>query len=256
MQLNAKQESHQEAPKTAKKTILVSDSSKESTTSSASQDEDILAELKTNSKKSKTSVFIIAAPIVVIVVLFLVVMLVRGRHRAQEGMTSAVSSVATSEQYGSAAIDGGDAYSSANQTDTVAPGVGTQDFTRDTTMVSDSPLTNPDQYLEDLYGLTTSVDYNVREIKYATDFVSYTKYRGTWGGGLELYWLNVDYKGRPYVIQVPFKYYKELTDTGIVPVKMEVLKIRGSADEDLTVISYMSLDEETLQSVLETQTTD
>ena len=56
------------------------------------------------------------------------------------------------------------------------------------------------------------------------------------------------------VVQVPFKYYKELDDIGIVPVSMEVLTITNQADgANLTVISYMCLDEKVLQEVLKQQ---
>ncbi len=130
------------------------------------------------------------------------------------------------------------------------PNLGIQDFTQDTNMTSDSPLSNPDGYVEDIYGLTTRVEYEVSAIQEAVDFVNYTKHRGTWGGGVELYWLDCTYKGNRYVIQVPFKYYKELDDTGIVPVKMEVLYSKQATGETLTIISYMCLDEEVLKAVL------
>lgn len=132
--------------------------------------------------------------------------------------------------------------------------VGTQNFLDNTTMDSNSPLTDPDNYIKDLYGLSTQVNYTVSKISTATDFVSYTKYRGTWGGGLELYYLDAEYKGNHYVIQVPFQYYKELDDVGIVPVKMEVLRVLNEVDGNyLTIISYMCLDENTLKAVLKTQ---
>lgn len=134
------------------------------------------------------------------------------------------------------------------------PSVGTQDFTQNTNNTSNSPLTNPDDFVKDIYGLTTRANYDVAEIQSAADMVAYTKHRGTWGGGLELYYLDVTYKEQKYVIQVPFQYYKELDDTGIIPVKMEVLRIRNeTGDGYLTVISYMCLDEATLKSILKTQ---
>lgn len=249
MQLDAKQEM---APSPVKKAAApaktaTEEKGKDEVVTAA--EEDVLAELK-GKKNNKSSFFMLLAPIVIIVAVLLVLMIVRSINRSKPPEEAPQQSSEVVEQNQTSQ---GTAVSSSSSEDTSVPGVGTQDFTKNTNMTSSSVMTNPNQYLEDLYGLTTSVEYNVREIKSATDFVSYTKYRGTWGGGLELYWLNVDYKGRAYVIQVPFKYYKELTDTGIVPVKMEVLKIRGSADEDLTVISYMALDEETLASVLKTQ---
>lgn len=134
------------------------------------------------------------------------------------------------------------------------PNVGTQDFTTNSTMQSSSALTSPDDFLKDINGLTTRVDYTVSDIQSAADFVSYTKHRGTWGGGLELYWLECTYKSAQYVVQVPFRYYKELDDEGIVPVKMEVLRIKSeTSDEYLTIISHMALDEATLKSILKSQ---
>lgn len=129
-------------------------------------------------------------------------------------------------------------------------GIGIQDFTQNTTMTSDSPLSNPDGFVEDINGLTTRVEYEVMGINNITDFVNYTKRRGTWGGGLELYWLDCTYKNAKYVIQVPFQYYKELDETGIVPVKMEVLQVKQPTGETLIIISYMSLDEATLKNLL------
>ena len=108
--------------------------------------------------------------------------------------------------------------------------------------------------MEDIFGLTTRVDYTVKSITNVADFVSYEKHRGTWGGGLELYWLDVEYKDKKYVVQVPFRYYKELDDVGIVPVRMEVLSILSQSDgSQMTVISYMCLDEEVLKDVLKQQ---
>lgn len=134
------------------------------------------------------------------------------------------------------------------------PKLGTQDFTGNTNMKTSDRLDDPDMFVEDIYGLTTRVDYTVNSITNVADFVSYTKHRGTWGGGLELYWLEATYKNNKYVIQIPFKYYKELDETGIVPVKMEVLSIEGATpNEPLTVISYMCLDEETLKEILKSQ---
>lgn len=135
--------------------------------------------------------------------------------------------------------------------DPLTPGnTGIQDFTGNTNNTSDSPLTNPDGFVQDINGLTMRVEYDVTAITDQVDFVNYVKKRGTWGGGLELYWLDCTYHDTQYVIQVPFKYYKELTDTGIVPVKMEVLQVKQPTGEVMYVVSYMALDEPTLQVFL------
>lgn len=215
-------------------------------------DEDILSGIPERGKGNNTLLFIVLGVALVVVVAFVFLLFVgRGGKEStptnnpdptqsvQQGETPGQSSQATATP--------------ASESDNLS-GMGTQDFTQNTNMTTSDVLTNPDQYVEDLYGLTTRVDYTVSSISNIADFVSYEKHRGTWGGGLELYWLDADYKGKHYVVQVPFQYYKELDDTGIVPVKMEVLTIDGSTpDEKLTVISYMCLDEETLKDILKTQ---
>lgn len=135
--------------------------------------------------------------------------------------------------------------------DPLTPGsTGIQNFLGDTNNTSDSPLSNPEGFVEDINGLTMRVEYEVTAITDQVDFVNYTKKRGTWGGGLELYWLDCTYHETQYVVQVPFKYYKELTETGIVPVKMEVLQVKQPTGEIMYVVSYMSLDEKTLEVFL------
>lgn len=132
-------------------------------------------------------------------------------------------------------------------------GGGIQNFLGDTNNTSDSPLSNPDGFVEDVQGLTMRVEYDVTAITTMSDFVNYEKKRGTWGGGLELYWLDADYKGTHYVIQIPFKYYKELDDVGIVPVSVEVLQVKQPTGEIMYVYSYMTLDEQLLQTYLKNQ---
>lgn len=183
--------------------------------------------------------YVIAGVVVVILVVAAFLIFGRAKNQAE---TPATPAQPTEQTTPTAPTGPGD------------PAVGTQNFLGNTNNVSDSPLTDPNNFIKDIFGLTLQTNYEVAEIQSAADFVSYTKYRGTWGGGLELYWLAAEYKGYSYSIQVPFEYYKELDDTGIVPVKMEVLRIKSdSSDEYLTVISYMRLDEETLRQVLKSQ---
>lgn len=217
-------------------------------------DEDILSGIPERGRGNNTLLFIVLGVAVVIVVAFVFLMFV-GRGDKNAIPTATPSYTQAVQQGGSASVDPNtQATPSAGGASDNLSGMGTQDFTQNTNMTTSDVLTNPDQYVEDLYGLTTRVDYTVSSISNIADFVSYEKHRGTWGGGLELYWLDADYKGNHYVVQVPFQYYKELDDTGIVPVKMEVLTIDGSTpDEKLTVISYMCLDEETLKDILKTQ---
>lgn len=103
--------------------------------------------------------------------------------------------------------------------------------------VNTEDVTEPGEFLKDINGSQIPKHYEVKKITYETDFVSYTKKRGVTGDGVELLWLDAEYKGNPYVIQVPFKVWKELDENGITVVDMEVLTI----DKDLKVISNMQV---------------
>lgn len=212
----------------------------DSDTEEDDDDDDILSDVESKGKNKNNMLFIVvgAIAIVVVVLLFLLFSGVGRRSQPAPIETGPQSTVVPTPQ----------------ATPGLPDGIGTQDFSQNTTMTTSDTLTNPDAFVEDIYGLSTRVDYTVNRISNVADFVSYEKHRGTWGGGLELYWLDVTYQNKKYVIQVPFEYYKELDDVGIVPVRMEVLTIEGNTPtENLTVISYMCLDEEVLQDILDEQ---
>lgn len=217
-------------------------------------DDDILDDVGQDSGGKSKLLFPVIAVIAVVILVVGFLLFSGGKRNQNPGDTS--------QQGTSASQPPVQNPPSSSQGQTIKPsssagtpaGVGTQDFTGNTNNNPGNVLTNPDEYVEDIYGLTTRVDYNVKRITSVADFVSYEKHRGTWGGGLELYWLNATYKNQKYVVQVPFQYYKELDDVGIIPVKMEVLTIEGSVEgEELTVISYMCLDEKVLSDILKNQ---
>ena len=212
-------------------------------------------------KGSSKALFAVVGAVVVVVVVLLFLLFAPGKSESPGTQIELPDSSAqqpndtelnrgTEEDSETLTQDSGETVDESLSDDSL----GTQNFLENTTMQTSDVLTDPDMYIEDLYGLTTRVDYVVEKISNVADFVSYEKHRGTWGGGLELYWLDAEYKGQHYVIQVPFEYYKELDDVGIVPVKMEVLTIKGSAEgEKLNVISYMCLDAEVLEDILKQQ---
>ena len=209
-------------------------------------EDDIISEsIKDRNEGNNKLIFIIGCVVVAIVVIVAFI-LFSGRNKQNPGDIQPPTQSATdpNEQQPATPPEIGN-----------DPSVGTQDFTQNTQNTSTSPMTDPENFTKDIYGLTTRVDYTVAKIQEAADFVSYTKHRGTWGGGLELYYLDATYKGYTYKVQVPFKYYKELDETGIVPVRMEVLRIQPDTGGDnyLTIVSYMCLDEETLKTVLKSQ---
>ena len=214
-------------------------------------DEGILDEEEA-SGSSKKWIFIIAAVVVSVLLVFILMLTLSSRGKNEPVVEQPVQQPQQQVQQQPQVQQ--PSQQPQTQQPTQQPSFGTQDFTQNTNMNAGSVLTNPDEFVEDIYGLSTRVNYTVSKIGNAADFVSYEKKRGTWGGGLELYWLEATYKGNKYVIQVPFEYYKELDEVGIVPVKMEVVTVPGSAEgETLTIITYMQLDADTLKTILKTQ---
>lgn len=192
-------------------------------------------------------IFIILISVIVILIIILVISL------SSRKKTIVQESINQTQEFSTEELVESNKQSETNQTETKEDIVGIQDFTQNTNMKSSSNLDNPDIALKDIYGLSLRVDYTVSKIDTVIDFVNYEKKRGTWGGGIEFYWLDARYKDTQYVVQIPFKYYKQLDDTGIVPVQMEVLRIQGdnnSTDDSRSIVSYMTLDELTLKELL------
>lgn len=213
-------------------------------------DEELFEDLEEGGSGRGKMMFYVAGALVVVVIIIGFLLFFGGKR----GQDSPPPDDVTTPPAASGTQDpsGGQSQTPANPG--TPDGLGVQDFTQDTNNNAGNVLTDPDNYVQDIYGLTTRVDYTVQRITSVADFVSYEKHRGTWGGGLELYWLDATYKNNHYVIQVPFQYYKELDDVGIVPVKMEVLTITGTTEgETLSVISYMCLDEKTLSDIIKNQ---
>ena len=117
---------------------------------------------------------------------------------------------------------------------------GLPNFNVNTNMNSDSPVTDYSKFTNTIDGKQVDVNFKVSRIDYKQDFVNYTKYRGVTGTGLEVYWLEANYKGRPYLLTIPFKIYKELDAVGIVPVTMEVLVLSDNSQ----IISHMEVNTE------------
>lgn len=107
---------------------------------------------------------------------------------------------------------------------------------------SDKSHTTPivygaDDYLKDINGVAIAANYNVIRRDYVFDYVSYVAKRGIIDDGMEVYWLEADYEGKKYRIQVPFYYFKDFSETGVCRVQIEVLNIEGGGK----VISYMNV---------------
>ena len=126
---------------------------------------------------------------------------------------------------------------SMEDTDAINPGL--PNTTNGKNKVNAGDISDANDFLVDINGNPIPNNYEVKQIKTETDFVNYEKRRGITGDGIELLWLDAEYKGIPYTIQVPFKIWKELDPKGITVVSMEVLYL----EDDSKVISYMSVKE-------------
>lgn len=104
-------------------------------------------------------------------------------------------------------------------------------------MNNSGALSDPKSFISDVNGNKIPKDFVVQRIADETDFVNYTKRRGMTGDGVELLWLDAQYKGIPYSVQVPFKIWRELDPQGITVVDMEVMYLESGAK----VVSYMSV---------------
>lgn len=72
---------------------------------------------------------------------------------------------------------------------------------------------------------------------YVKDFANYEAKRAILADGMEMYWLEIQYKNKPYRCQVPYYVFKDLETTGICVVEIEVLTLEGGEQ----VISYMQV---------------
>lgn len=110
----------------------------------------------------------------------------------------------------------------------------------DSTTMTQNSQVEQDIMVKDLNGLSLIQNYTVAEVKTVTDFINYKKHRSVTSDGMELLWLEADYKGKPYKVTVPFSIYKELEPEGITVVDMEVLDLGNGS----SVISYMKVRED------------
>ena len=119
--------------------------------------------------------------------------------------------------------------------DNVNPGL--PDTKNGNKMNNNGEMTDTKGFISDVNGNKIPKDFVVQRVSDETDFVNYVKRRGMTGDGIELLWLDAQYKGIPYSVQVPFKIWKELDQQGITVVDMEVLYLEDGSK----VISYMKV---------------
>lgn len=114
---------------------------------------------------------------------------------------------------------------------------GAADYSNSDKNTTTSKTYDSNETLKDINGVDINATYNVVSRDYLYDYVSYTAKRGIIDDGMEIYWLDADYHGKKYRIQVPFYYFKDFEEKGVCKVQVEVLNIEGGGK----VISYMQV---------------
>lgn len=92
-------------------------------------------------------------------------------------------------------------------------------------------------YIKDLNGYDIPAVYEVSGRSYFRDFANYEAKRAILADGMEMYWLEIVYKEKPYRCQVPFYIFKDLETTGICVVEIELLTLEGGEQ----IISFMQV---------------
>ena len=114
---------------------------------------------------------------------------------------------------------------------------GQPDYQHSTNNTTSSRVFDVNDYVKDINGLDVSAVYQEASLEYVIDYVSYVAHRGLVDNGMEMYWLDVEYNGLKYKMQVPFYYFKDLKETGICRVEMEIIHTMDGGK----VISYMHI---------------
>ena len=119
---------------------------------------------------------------------------------------------------------------------TIKPGITNYDDEMDV-MTTGATVYDANDFISDLNGLEVPAIYNVEKIEYVTDYVNYETRRASIDNGMEIYWIEAKYHEKKYRVQIPYCYYKNMQDSGICKVNMEVLNLVGGGQ----LVSYMQV---------------
>lgn len=208
-------------------------------TTSPKQSEDVEGVDVIDVSKKFDPKFIIIGVVVVLIVVGIVILFTTKSNNKGKGDAKKVENTETAQQVDENSTESdveGENDSVEVQTgDKISPG--TRDLWDEGIYSTPATVYSATDYIADLNGNNVSAVYNVSEKNYVTDYVSYTSKRAIIDNGMEMYWLEADYDGKAYRIQIPYQYYVNLGDKGICKVNMEVLTLEGGG----TIISYMQV---------------
>lgn len=118
--------------------------------------------------------------------------------------------------------------------DAINPGITEYDSENSETTAT---VYSASDFIKDLNGIDVSAVYNVISRDYIYDYVNYTAKRAIIDQGMEMYWLDVVYNDRNYRMQIPFYRFKNMKESGICKVQLELLTLEGGGK----IISYMQV---------------
>lgn len=181
------------------------------------------------------NVLIIAAVVAVIVII--IIAMIKTIMKPEEKIDMVDDGTGTTEQLQSSITSESvsEASTEANTQDDV--NVGLPEFDPKSNGQTTAIVYSAGDYIKDLNGSAIPAVYNVATRTYVRDFANYEAKRAIIADGMEMYWLEILYKDKPYRCQVPYYVFKDLDTTGICVVEIELLTLEGGEQ----VISFMQV---------------
>ena len=196
-------------------------------------------------KKFDTKLILIIVAVAVVLLIFIMAIMNKNKDSEEDTGEAIQQGTETStvvyDEDGFAEDSGNSVYNTDGTTkdaNGINPGI--TNYDEATNNQTGATVYSASDFIKDLNGLDVSAVYNVESIDFVEDYVSYETRRAITDEGMEMYWLEADYNGKSYRIQIPFYYYRSLGTSGICKVNVEVLTLVGGGK----VVSYMQVIQE------------
>ena len=194
-------------------------------------DGEVIRQRKPNNGDDKKVLFIVGGVVIVVIVIAIFFFVSSSKKKEAELLALQMQQQEESSK-------------NSNTESTVKPGI--PSFSGVGAEENDEYLYDPSLVTKDLNGNQVPTNYVVDDSETVTDYITYKKFRAPTGNGLEFYWLEAEYKGQPYKVQVPYSVYSKLDYSGITVVDMEVLELEDGSK----MVNYMKVREDA-KSLLE-----
>lgn len=123
-------------------------------------------------------------------------------------------------------------------TETMSVGVPNMYNTNYSGTVNNESVSNSQDFLKDLNEKPIDIHYKISSIETVRDYADYEKKRAIMDDGMEIYWLDLTYKGKKYRMQVPLAQFIALeSEKHIALVDIELTTL----EDGNQLITYMSI---------------